>query len=130
MLERDYFIRLIHEFAAAVQRFLEKDEGTDKDESLKELYRQYVGDYQLLRNMSWEEALGYAADHWKEEERVERLEMLAELWYREGELKNKPLRDLLLDKAYRLFDYVDQHSKTFSLDRRQKMGALRNLQGK
>ena len=129
MLERDYFIRVLREFEAAVQAFLEKNEGKEKDAMLKELYRRYVGKYELLRNMSLDEALTYAQDNWKEEERIERLEMLAELWYDEGDLMgSKPLRDLLLDKAFKLLDYVDQRSDTSSMSRQQKLAHIRQLQ--
>ena len=129
MLERDYFIRVLREFEAAVQAFLEKNEGKEKDAMLKELYRRYVGKYELLRNMSLDEALTYAQDNWKEEERIERLEMLAELWYDEGDLMgSKPLRDLLLDQAFKLLDYVDQRSDTYSMSRQQKLAHIRQLQ--
>jgi type I site-specific restriction-modification system R (restriction) subunit len=129
MLERDYFIRILQEFEAAVQAFLEKNEGKQKDTMLKELYHRYLGKYELLRNMTLEEAIGYAQDNWKEEERIERLEMLAQLWYYEGDLMgSKPLRDLLLDKAFTLLDYVDQRSSTYSMSRKQKMVHIRQLQ--
>ena len=130
MLQRDYFIRIIEEFMAAVSRFLEKDEGKRTDEELRDLYRQYVGDYGVLRNLTVEEAIGYALEQWTEERRVARLEMLAELWYAEGSVKQQPLRNLLLDKAFRLYDYVDGHSPDFSLVRKQKMAMIRSLMAK
>ena len=44
MLQRDYFIRLIEEFNAAVSRFLvKKEDDLKRDKELKDLYRQYVG---------------------------------------------------------------------------------------
>ena len=129
MLQRDYFIRLIQEFMAALQKFLEKKEGRDRDAMLRDLYRQYVGDYDLLRNLSFEEALEFARDQWAEDERVERLEMLAELYYAEGSALQKPMRDILLQKAFMVFDYVDANGKTFSLDRRQKMAYIRRQLG-
>lgn len=55
MQQQDYFIRIIEEFMAAVARFLEKAEGKRNDDELRDLYRQYVGDYELLRNMTVEE---------------------------------------------------------------------------
>lgn len=127
MLQRDYFIRIIEEFTAAVARFLEKDEGKRTDDELRDLYRQYVGDHDALRNLTVEEAIGYARDQWAAEQRVERLEMLAELWYAEGSYKQQPLRGMLLDKAFRLYDYVDAHSPDFSLVRKQKMAMLAGL---
>ena len=52
MLQRDYFIRILQEFMAAVQRFLEKKEEEGKrDVALRDLYRQYIGSYDDLRNL-------------------------------------------------------------------------------
>ena len=55
MLQRDYIMRLIQEFMVAIQKFLEKAEGEDQDLALRDLYRQYVGDYDTLRNLSVDE---------------------------------------------------------------------------
>ena len=84
MLQRDYFIRIIEEFTAALARFFDKKEGELRQRYLEDLYSQYVGDYTLLRNFTVEEAFQYALDQWKDEERVDRLEMLAELYFVEG----------------------------------------------
>ena len=125
MLSRDYFLRIIQEFAVALSLFLEKKVGEDKrDQELKELYAQYVGPYEVLRNLSWEETLAYAEEQWDEEQRVDRLEMLAFLLDAEAGYKALPLRELLLGKAFRLLDYVDAHSSTFSLNRKMKLSAL------
>ena len=129
MLQKDYFIRLIEEFAIAIQRFLEKAEGKRTDEDLKELYREYVGLFQDLRNLSAEEAVEYARRTWEESEQMPRLEMLAELWYVEASYKQQPLKDVLLEKALRLFQYVDQHSTEYSLVRLSKMDKITKLLG-
>ena len=127
MLQRDYIMRLIQEFMVAIQKFLEKAEDEDQDLALRDLYRQYVGDYDTLRNLSVDEALHYAGEHWKDDEQTERLGMLAELYYVEGSGKQAPLRDMLLEKAFRLFDYVDAHDTTFNLDRQQKMVHIQQM---
>ena len=95
MLQRDYIMRLIQEFMAAVQKFLEKEEGEDKDLALRDLYKQYVGDYETIRNLSIDEALLYAREQWEDDQQQERLEMLAELYYAEGCGKQSPLRNIL-----------------------------------
>ena len=126
MLQRDYFIRLIEEFNAAISRFLtKKDDELKRDKDLKDLYRQYVGEYDDLRNLSVDELLTYAREQWKEEERIDKINMVAELLYAEGSYKGQPLRQILLEKAYALFDYVEANDSTFSIDRRQKMEAMR-----
>lgn len=126
MLQRDYFIRLIEEFNAAISRFLtKKDDELKRDKDLKDLYRQYVGEYDDLRNLSVDELLTYAKEQWKEEERIDKINMVAELLYAEGSYKGQPLRQMLMEKSYRLFDYVEANDSTFSIDRRQKMEAMR-----
>ena len=126
MLQRDYFIRLIEEFNAAISRFLtKKDDELKRDKDLKDLYRQYVGEYDDLRNLSVDELLTYAKEQWKEEERIDKINMVAELLYAEGSYKGQPLRQILLEKAYALFDYVEANDSTFSIDRRQKLEAMR-----
>ena len=124
MLQRDYFIRLIEELMAALQRFLEKDKGRRTDDELRDLYRQYVGDYDDLRNLTPEEAIAYAREQWEPDRQQGRLEMLAELWYAEGNTKQPPLRHVLLEKAYRLFDFLDTHGSEYSIGRRQKMDMI------
>ena len=127
MLQKDYFLRLIEEFAIAIQRFLEKAEGRRTDEDLKELYREYVGPYEQLRNLSVEEAVDYACQTWEESQQMSRLEMLAELWYSEASYKEHPLKDMLLEKALRLFQYVDRHSTEYSLVRLGKIEQIKTM---
>lgn len=130
MLQRDYFIRLIEEFNAAISRFLtKKDDDLKRDKDLKDLYKQYVGEYDDLRNLSVDELLTYAKEQWEEEERIDKINMVAELLYAEGSYKGQPLRQILLEKAYTLFYYVEANDSTFSIDRRQKMEAMRQELG-
>ena len=44
MLERDYIMRLIREFAEALELFLKKDVRKRKD-AIQAMYGQYVGPY-------------------------------------------------------------------------------------
>ncbi len=125
MLERDYFLRIIQEFAVALTLFMEKKVGEEKrDQELKELYRQYVGPYETVRNLSTEEMLEYARDQWNDEQRMDRIEMVAELLYAEASYKVNPLREMLLTKAFHLFDYVDVNGTTYSMNRKTKMKTI------
>ena len=127
MLERDYFLKIIEEFAVAIQRFLNKKKEEQTDEEIQDLYRQYVGDYDILRNLTVEEAIDYARQEWEDYRQLEKLKMLADLWYTEGAIKQQPLRDILLTKSFKLFDYIDGRDKTFSLLRQQKMTKIREM---
>lgn len=130
MLQRDYFIRLIEEFSVAISRFLtKKEDDLKRDKELKDLYKQYVGEYEDLRNLSVDELLLYAKEQWADNERIDRIDMVAELLYAEASYKGNPLRSLLQEKAYALFYYVEAHGTTFSIDRQQKMEAMRHELG-
>lgn len=102
MIQQDYFLRLIEEFAVALAKML-KVNLDKRDDALMDLYRQYVGDYTLVRNLSFEELLDYATKEWNDRERIDRLEMVAELLYAEASYKANPLRDMLYGKAFEVF---------------------------
>ncbi len=126
MIRQDYFLRLLEEFATALATMMKKKED-ERDDSLKDLYRQYVGDYTLLRNMSVDELIAYAANEWDDKERTDRLEMAAELLYAEGCYKTNPLRNMLLEKAYLLFAYVDEKQGVYSIERKTKIAKLHSI---
>lgn len=124
MLERDYIMRLIREFLAALARLLEKKEMTDRHEELKKLYDQYVGSYTFYHLAPVEkviEALGQE----DEEKRFYKMEMLAELYLAEADMVSKPEGGQLLEKSFALFDFLDHYSKTYSIDRIKKMDGIR-----
>lgn len=126
MIQQDYFLRLIEEFAVALAKML-KVNLDKRDDALMDLYRQYVGDYTLVRNLSFEELLDYATKEWNDRERIDRLEMFAELLYAEASYKANPLRDMLYGKAFEVFSYVDAHHGVYSIERKKKINQLSAL---
>lgn len=120
MLQRDYILRLIREFMAALERMLEKKEVADRREEIKQLYEQYVGPYALYHNATTDEVL-LALAGMDEEQRLPRMEILAELFYAEADTVSNPERDFLLEKAFALFSIIEREGKTYSLKRRWKM---------
>lgn len=120
MLQRDYILRLIREFMAALERMLEKKEVADRREEIKQLYEQYVGPYALYHNATTDEVL-LALAGMDDEQRLPRMEMLAELFYAEADTVSNPERDFLLEKAFALFSIIEREGKTYSLKRRWKM---------
>lgn len=120
MLQRDYILRLIREFMAALERMLEKKEVADRREEIKQLYEQYVGPYALYHNATTDEVL-LALAGMDDEQRLPRMEMLAELFYAEADTVSNPERDFLLEKAFALFGIIERDGKTYSLKRRWKM---------
>lgn len=128
MIQKDYYLRMIEEFGRALANFMERrHDDARRDREMADLYRQYVGDYTLVRNLSVEETMVYAHDQWADDERIGRLGMLAELLYAEATYRAAPLSTLLYDKAYQLYDYVETHGDTYSIDRHNKMEAIRRI---
>ncbi len=129
MLQRDYIQRLIREFMAALERMLEKKEVETRREKIKELYDQYVGPYAFYHIATIDDVMKAMAGIDDEEKRLIKMDMLAELYYHEADTVGQPLRDELLDKAFMLFDYVESHGDTYSIDRRNKMAEIRQKIG-
>ena len=124
MLQRDYIMRLIREFMAALERFLNKKEVTDRREEIKKLYEQYVGPYALYHNATIDEVMA-ALQGEDEEHRFYKMQILAELFNVEADIESKAFSDFLLEKSYALFDFIDKNGKEYSLDRRRKMETIR-----
>ena len=129
MLQRDYIMRLIREFLAALERFLNKKEVTDRREEIKKLYEQFVGPYTLYHNATIDEVMT-ALQGEDEEHRFYKMQILAELFNVEADTESKPFSDFLLEKSYALFDFIDKNGKEYSLDRRHKMETIKKRLGK
>ena len=118
---------MIREFMAAIERMLEKDEIKTRREEIKDLYNQYVGPYDFYSIATIDDVMKAMAGIPDEETRLSKMDMLAELYYHEADTVGHPLRDELLDKAFMLFDYVETHGTTFSIDRRNKMEIIKRI---
>ena len=125
MLQRDYIQRLIREFMAGLERMLEKKEVEVRREKIKELYDQYVVTYAFYSVATIDDVMKAMAGIADEEKRLSKMNMLAELYYHEADTVGQPTRDELLGKAFMLFDYVETHGDTFSIERRNKMAEIK-----
>ena len=126
MLQRDYIQRLIREFMAALQRLLEKKEVGERQEEVRRLFTQYMGDYAFFHTASLDDIMLWF-EKYNEEERLDRIGMLAELYYTEADTMSEPMRSDVLDKAFLLFDFIDRHSRTYSPERLKKMREIENI---
>ena len=123
MLQRDYIQRLIREFMAALQRLIEKKEVDQRQEEVRRLFTQYMGDYAFFHIGSIDDVMQWF-ERYHEEERLDRMSMLAELYYAEADTMSEPVRTEVLDRAFMLFDFVDRHSRTYSPERLKKMNEI------
>ena len=126
MIQQDYFIRVIREFFAALARALEKKEIEGRSKAIHEVYEQYLGSYEFYQNATPEESIEHILQHYPEEQRYQRLEMLAELYYAEAEWRAYPINTTLLERALQLFEMIDRNSDTFSLARADKIKDIQN----
>ena len=126
MIRQDYFIRLLKEFAAALQRAMAEKQYEKRREAIKDLYTQFVGDYQSTTQpllMTWWKR----TESFPEEERLMKLEMLAELYFAEADYLSNPFKEVILNKAYSLYLFVDKYSNDYSIDRKHKLDTLKAL---
>lgn len=128
MLQQDYIMRLIREFMAALERMLEKKEIKSRRETVEKLYEQYVGPYDFYHIMPLDDIM-QSFTRYPEEERLFRMEMLAELYYVEADMLSEPTRTNVMRLALNLFELIDRNSNTFSFDRRRKIEELKKTVG-
>ena len=126
MLQQDYIMRLIREFMAALERMLEKKEIKSRRETVEKLYEQYVGPYDFYHIMPLDDIM-QSFTRYPEEERLFRMEMLAELYYVEADMLSEPTRTNVMRLALNLFELIDRNSNTFSFDRRRKIEELKKI---
>ena len=124
MLQRDYILRLIQEFAKAMALLLQKKKLSERRTELQRMYDQYVGPYDLLFNATTDQMMDHMLQ-FAPEERLQRMEMLAELYMAEADTVGKITADQLLEKAYFLYDYIETEGRTLSFDHQRKMADIR-----
>lgn len=126
MIRQDYFIRLVKEFAAALQRAMAKKDYEKRREAIKDLYTQFIGDYQFYHTATIDEVMK-ELESTPENERLVKLEMLAELYFAEADYLSNPFKEVILNKAYSLYLFVDKYSNDYSIDRKHKLDTLKAL---
>ena len=128
MIHQDYFIRVIRAFFEALARATNIKDEKDRSNAIHELYEQYLGEYEFFQNANVEDAL-VRLSRFPEEQRIDRTEMLAELYYVESDVRAYPINETLLERALALFEYVDQQGKTYSIERLKQMEDIRRRLG-
>lgn len=124
MIEQDYILRLMREFFEALELLLRSKKSVEiKIEKLQQLYEQYVGPADFYHAAPMEEVMA-SFERFKPEERLYKMEMLAELYFVDADWHTGPARDELMQRALNMFRFVDRHGKTYSMDRLQKISQL------
>lgn len=127
MLQQDYILRIIREFMEALQLYVSRQKDVKKkQEKILELYDSYVGDHVFYHTATMDDVMD-SFTQWPVEERLYRMEMLAELYYVETEVKTGPMRQMLLERAMQMFVFIDRNSRTFSFDRQSKISRIQEI---
>ena len=125
MFQRDYIQRLLREFMAALERVLQKKEVESRREQIQQLYEQFLGPYSFYHVASFDDIMKSFAGEDNNERRIAKMEMLAELYYQEASLVSKPIADDLLERAFALYDFLENNSNVYSIQRRMKMSDIK-----
>lgn len=127
MIQQDYIMRIIREFMEALQLYVSRQKNVKKkQEKILELYDSYVGDHVFYHTATMDDVMD-SFTRWPVEERLYRMEMLAELYYAETEVKTGPMRQILLERAMQMFVFIDRNSRTFSFDRQSKISRIQEI---
>lgn len=120
-------MRIIREFMEALQLYVSRQKDVKKkQEKILELYDSYVGDHVFYHTATMDDVMD-SFTQWPVEERLYRMEMLAELYYAETEVKTGPMRQMLLERAMQMFVFIDRNSRTFSFDRQSKISRIQEI---
>ena len=131
MLKEDYLMRLFQLFTECLAKWLSKRKDDDFELIVSfnnEVVEPYLGkDIEFFETKELDELLDYFQETYpNEQERLSRLEILAEVLYQSIQLENDPARRKnLSDKALEVLRHIDKTDKTFSLVRRDRMEELR-----
>lgn len=126
MLQQDYFMRLLCEFAEALQLLLNKKDHDRQMEEMQAMYNRYIGNSSEFFHTASIDEVMTSFDRFHEDERISRMEMLADLYYAEAGLTTTPSRAILLERALTLYVYVDANSRTYSIGRLEKISRIRH----
>lgn len=128
MLQRDYIMRLLQDFVEALEKLVEergKHNGPELQLQLQSIYRAYFNHpHTFYYNQDAEYILNDLGQNYGGEELLTRIEMLSELLYQDALLKEPEEQKYLLRKSLYLLIYLDEHSDTFSFERRGKISEI------
>jgi hypothetical protein len=133
MVERDYIMRLMHDFFDALARLLthiEADQFDTSHQYLKELYEQYFKQHRTFFLESGIEELQQSLKSGDLQTDVLKSEMLAELLLADARLhQSTDIQAQLLSKALALFQFAETNSDTYSANRLSCIATLCNELG-
>lgn len=127
-------MRLVRMFFDALEKLFEKTEVEPLmvEQELKSMYVAYFGKSETyFYETDADNILAFLKSAYPPKELLYRVEMLAELLFRDAIIKTLAYeKTILLGKSVFLLEYLDRYSDTFSFERRRKIAEIRNLMKK
>ena len=121
-------MRLLQQFFEALEKLVEEREKKDGPElqlQLQSIYRAYFNHPPTFYyDQDAEYILNEMRQNYGGEELLTRIDMLSELLHRDALLKEPEEQKYLLKKSLFLLKYLDEHSDTFSFERRGKISEI------
>lgn len=121
-------MRLLQQFFEALEKLVEerdKKNGPELQLQLQSIYRAYFNHPPTFYyDQDAEYILNEMGQNYGGEELFTRIDMLSELLHQDALLKEPEEQKHLLRKSLFLLKYLDEHSDTFSFERRGKIGEI------
>ena len=118
-------MRLLQQFFEALEKLVEerdKKNGPELQLQLQSIYRAYFNHPPTFYyNQDAEYILNEMGQNYGGEELLTRINMLSELLHQDALLKEPEEQKYLLRKSLFLLKYLDEHSNTFSFERKGKI---------
>lgn len=121
-------MRLLQQFVEALEKLVEergKKDGPELQLQLQSIYRAYFNHpHTFYYDHDAEYILNDLGQNYGGEELLTRIDMLSELLHQDALLKESEEQAYLLRKSLFLLKYLDEHSDTFSFERRGKISEI------
>ena len=118
-------MRLLQQFFETLEKLVEerdKKNGPELQLQLQSIYRAYFNHPPTFYyNQDAEYILNEMGQNYGGEELLTRIDMLSELLHQDALLKEPEEQKYLLRKSLFLLKYLDEHSNTFSFERKGKI---------
>lgn len=127
MLKKDFILRILEQFAKDLAVFLAGRSGKgDEDESFGMFYTRYLQKEASFFYESDIDAIRAFINEQPDDRRLAYMEMLAELLYQDAPIHLEPVTHAdLYEKSLALLEWLDEESKTYSLDRQDRMALIK-----
>lgn len=130
MYEQDYLLKVIEEFFQSLNKAIHGthfDGGPEPEDKLADLYGSYFqADSSFFYANSAVTIFTFLRERCNEHDLCMHIEMFAELLYQDGILKSELSEKInLFGKALFFFEYVEQESNTYSMEREEKLHFLK-----